>query len=90
MKVARRNGNLVITIPLFEEPRPSNSGRSLVIATSRGVRKSKLKVDGRNILYVANAFFNPVAKPGSTAGNAKKRRKKRFAASTKRRRHQDK
>ncbi len=85
MRVIRRNGNLVITIPLFDKPRPSMSGKSLVVASSLGLRKSKLKVDGLNIFYTANAFCFPVPNPRSASRNAKKRRKKRAVLSTKRR-----
>ncbi len=85
MRAIRRNGNLVITIPLFDEPRPSNSGKSLLIASSRGNRKSKLKVDGRNIFYTASGFFYPVAKQGSPAREANKRRKKMALGAPKRR-----
>jgi hypothetical protein len=86
MKVRRHNGNLTITIPLLEEPRLSKSRKSMLIATSFGVRKSKLKVDGQAALYVANVFFYPAGK----TGNVKKRRMKMAANSTKRLRHQRK
>lgn len=78
MKIRRWNGNFVITIPKLDEPKPSKSGKSILVATS-GIRKSKLKVDGHSILYVANVFFYPAARPVS--GTAKKRGKKRTAAS---------
>jgi hypothetical protein len=90
MRVIRRNGNVVISLPLLDEPQPSKSGRSLLIATSRGLRKSKLKQDGSNLFYTANVFFFPVAKSGSDSGNSKKRRKKRAAAATKRHGHREK
>jgi hypothetical protein len=79
MKIRRWNGNFVITLPALDEPRPSKTRKSILIATSRGVRKSKLKVDGRSILYIANVFFYPVARPVS--GIAKKRGNKRTAPS---------
>jgi len=60
----------------------------MLVASSHGVRRSKLKADGRNVLFVANAFYYPAARPAS--GNAKKRSKKRAAAPTKLRRQQDK
>jgi hypothetical protein len=78
MKIRRWNGNFVITLPALDEPRPSNTGKSILVATS-GIRKSKLKEDGHSILYVANVFFYPAARPVS--GTAKKRGNKRTAAS---------
>jgi hypothetical protein len=87
MKVRRHNGNLTITIPLLEEPRLSNSRKSMLIASSFGVRKSKLKFDGQAALYVANVFFYPSGKTGSASVNAKKTLKKNAAASKNARRH---
>lgn len=81
MRIRRWNGNFVITIPMLDEPRPSNTGKSILVATSRGLRKSKLKVNGRNILYVANAFFYPVPEARSVSGNAKRRDYKAVATS---------
>jgi hypothetical protein len=75
---------------MLDEPRPSRTGKSLLIATSSGVRKSKLKVDGDSILYVANVFFYPSVRQRPVPGHAKKRRSKKSAASVKRRRHQEK
>lgn len=83
MRVIRRNGNAVISLPLLDEPELSTTGKSVLIATSRGPRKSKLKQDGFNLFYTASVFFFPVAKSESGSGNSKKRRQKRAAASTK-------
>ena len=80
MKIRRRKGHLVITIPMFDERRRSKSGRSVLIASSLGVRKSKLKTDGCNILYVANAFYYPEANPGPASGKTEKRSNKRAVA----------
>ena len=87
--IRRRKKNLVITIPLRDEPRPSKSGKSLLIATTRGVRKSRLKHDGQSVLFVANVFYYPVAKSQSASSSAKKRSKKRVTEPTKLRRRQD-
>ena len=42
MKVTTRNGHLIIDLPL-EEPRASASGKTLVVASSRGVRTTGVK-----------------------------------------------
>jgi hypothetical protein len=87
MNVRRRNGNLVITVPLFDEPHRSKTGKSLVVAGSRGLRKSKLKVDGFNIFYSANAFYYPVARPRLASLKAKKRHRAADSRKLRRRGH---
>jgi hypothetical protein len=88
MKAIRRKGSLVITVPLFDEPHRSKTGKSIVVAGSHGLRKSKLKVNGFNIFYSANAFYYPEAWPGLASLEAEKRHNKRDAASRKLRHRQ--
>ena len=90
MKVRRRNRTLSITIPLLEEPRISGTRKSMLIASTFGVRRSKLKIKGHPIFYVANAFFYRAGRAGSTSSNVKRRRMKKAAEPTKRLRHQGK
>lgn len=63
MTIRRRDGNVIITLPELKEPKPSKSRKSVVVATSYGVRRSKLRVDDQRILYVASAFYYPVRRP---------------------------
>lgn len=86
MKVRRRNGNLVITLPLLDEPRLSKSGKSLLMASTRGVRRSKLKVNSRRILYVANVFAYPDGESRSASGSARKRGSKKASSAVRLRR----
>jgi hypothetical protein len=51
-----KNGVLIISIPM-QEPKLSASQKSLVVATSRGKQRTALKVDGRSIFVIANAFL---------------------------------
>ena len=37
MSAKIQNGNLIITIPMLAEPRPSSTGKSIVVATTGGV-----------------------------------------------------
>ena len=83
MNLRRRKKTLVITIPLLDEPRRSKSGKSVLIASSFGVRKSKLKIDGCNLLYLANAFHYPAATPGPASGETKMRFSRSAGASRK-------
>lgn len=53
-----RKGNLIITLPL-QKPTLSSSKKSLVVASSRGVRKLAAIVDGKNIHLAANAWIYP-------------------------------
>ena len=50
------DGQLVISLPM-ETPTPSASGKTLIVASSRGVRSSTVKVDGKDVCVVANAFI---------------------------------
>jgi hypothetical protein len=52
------NGQLVITLPL-QRPPPSASGKTLIVASSRGVKSSDLKVKGKVLCITANAFVYP-------------------------------
>jgi hypothetical protein len=68
MKARIRKGRLVITLPMHD-PRPSTSGKSLVVAGTNGVRRSALKVSGQPLFYVASAFIRSSAKPESRPKN---------------------
>ena len=85
MQVKIRKDNLIITLPV-EEPRLSASGKTRVIASTRGVRKTTIRVDGKIVSVVANAFIpadehvepNTAKKkhrPGAKRKNSKRRRK---------------
>jgi hypothetical protein len=56
METKIKNGLIIISIPL-QEPKLSISGRSLVVATSRGKQRTAVKVGGKTVFVVANAFL---------------------------------
>lgn len=56
MKAKVIGDQLVISLPM-ETPTPSASGKTLIVASSRGVRSSNVKVDGKDVCVVANAFI---------------------------------
>ena len=58
MKVKKRGQELVITIPL-EKPKPSTSGRTLLVCSSRGVRPVGVSVEGKTLYLVLNGFIYP-------------------------------
>lgn len=86
MKLSKYGPNYVITIPTYDKPQPSKSRKSVLIASSRGVRKSKRKFDGRNLRYLANVFYYPEVAPRLISRNAKKRHNIRTTASRRLRR----
>jgi hypothetical protein len=55
MKARIRKRKLIIALPL-EDPKPSASGKSMVVASSHGVRRTRLKLNGKSICIVANAW----------------------------------
>lgn len=50
------NGQLVITIPL-NAPRPSASGKTLVVATTGGNKPTTAEVDGKPVIVGVNAYI---------------------------------
>jgi len=48
--------NLVITIPMCE-PRPSASGKTMVVATSGGNQVTNAKVNGMPVVIGVNAYI---------------------------------
>jgi hypothetical protein len=65
------DGNLVIELPL-EKPRPSATGKTLLVASTRGVQRSTARFKGKTISVVANAFIFPdtgvTERPGKPSG----------------------
>lgn len=70
-----RNGKLVIVLQL-EQPRQSATGKTLVVASSHGVKKTRSRVDGKIVCVVASAFVYPKA-PDKELGTPMKRPRKR-------------
>ena len=50
------NQKLVITIPL-EKPKPSATGKNLVVASSRGNQTTTAVVDGQPVVVGFNAYI---------------------------------
>lgn len=57
MKVELKDDNLVITIPVDKNPQPSASGKTLVVATSRGNQVTGVLVDGKPLTVGFNAYI---------------------------------
>jgi hypothetical protein len=58
MKVSIENNELVIRIPVENPPQPSASGKTLVVASSRGNQKTDVLIDGKPITIGLNAYIS--------------------------------
>jgi hypothetical protein len=61
VKVSIDKGELVIRLPVNQPPVPSASGKTLVIASTRGNQRSDAVVDGQPVIVGVNAY---IARPG--------------------------
>lgn len=57
MDVKIEKGRLIIAIPLNAEPTPSASGKTLVVASTRGNVKTSVLVDGKPVTLGLNAYI---------------------------------
>jgi hypothetical protein len=57
MKAEIKEGNLVVTIPM-QEPTPSTSGKTLVVASTRGNAKTTATVNGKPVTIGLNAYIS--------------------------------
>jgi hypothetical protein len=56
MDVKIENGKLIISIDL-QEPTPSASGKTLVVATTHGNMVTQCVIDGKNVVIGLNAYI---------------------------------
>ena len=56
MKVTIEKNELVIRLPL-QEPKPSASGKTLVVATSHGNQQTAATVKGKPVFVGVNAYI---------------------------------
>jgi len=56
MKVTEENGELVIRIPMNKTPTLSSTGKTLVVASSKGNKETEVKVNGKNVIVGVNAY----------------------------------
>jgi hypothetical protein len=56
IKVKRDGDKLKIYLPL-EKPHASKSGKTMLVASTYGVRTTAVEYEGRKVVVVANAFF---------------------------------
>jgi len=58
MKVIIKDKVLHIEIPLHP-PRPSATGKTLTVASSRGNQPTEARVDGKPVIIGLNAYIKP-------------------------------
>lgn len=58
MKVEQKGTNLIITIPMKDEPKMTPGGNMLV-ASSGGNKETELKVKGKTVIVGVNAYYKP-------------------------------
>jgi hypothetical protein len=68
MEARIEDGKLVIELPL-EKPRPSSTGKTLLVATTRGVQRTTARLRGKTISIVVNAF---IPRDGAVSGQREK------------------
>ncbi|MCX6173154.1 MAG: hypothetical protein NTZ27_00155 [Ignavibacteriales bacterium] len=56
MEVKIENGKLIISIDL-QEPTPSASGKTLVVATTHGNVATQCVIEGKNVVIGLNAYI---------------------------------
>ncbi len=61
VEIDKESNELVIRIPL-QEPTPSASGKTLVVASSRGNKETDVRVDGKPVYIGLNAYTYKDAK----------------------------
>lgn len=57
MQVTIEGKELVIRIPMQNPPQPSASGKTLVVASSRGNKVTEATVDGKQVVIGLNAYI---------------------------------
>jgi hypothetical protein len=57
--VSIKNGKLVIELPLNEQPTPSASGKTLVVASTHGNIATTAVVNGKPVVIGVNAYIKP-------------------------------
>ena len=56
MKATIKNGVLIIEIPMHD-PRPSASGKTMVVASTSGNVQTTAEVDGHPLVIGLNAYY---------------------------------
>jgi hypothetical protein len=73
MKAKVRKNILHIWLPIIDPPRLSKSGKTLLIASSNGPKRTALKINGKPAIAIVTVYVRP-------DGNVKRTRPKHWPA----------
>jgi hypothetical protein len=59
MKIKVRKGVLHIWLPMIDPPRKSKSGKTLLIASSNGPKRTSFKANGKSVVVMVTAYVRP-------------------------------
>lgn len=59
MKVTKRKGMVVIRLPLIDPPRESKSGKTLLVASSNGPKRTAVKFHGKPMIAIVTVYIRP-------------------------------
>lgn len=61
VSVSEENGvrYMTIVLPMEQRPRPSTSGKTMVVATTNGFMPVECEIDGRQVSISVNACVKP-------------------------------
>ena len=57
MKAEIKGKKLIIELDLDDDPKPSVSGKSIVVASTRGNAKTDVTVKGKSLVVAVNAYI---------------------------------
>lgn len=57
VKAEIKGKDIIITLEMNNPPQTSASGKSLIIATTKGNQESELKIDGKPVIIGVNAYI---------------------------------
>lgn len=56
---ALEGSELVVRIPVTLPPRPSSTGKTLVVSSSHGNKPTDIEVNGQHLIVGVNAYIKP-------------------------------
>jgi hypothetical protein len=59
MKAKIRGGLLVVKLPLMDTPKESKSGKTLLVASSQGPRRTAARFDDKPLIVNVTAYVRP-------------------------------
>ena len=57
VKIDKKAGTMTITVPMNRKPKPSSSGKSLVLASTSGNVVTDAEHDGKPVIVGLNAYI---------------------------------